>query len=210
MKKKFYRVPDMSNIGAQYTPSQKMQAVNKQYGNKNISDQQSTSRQIYHALPADGRTLFEFFKNVGSGTSLAGEIGFPFNNISENKLQVEESLVVRRLYFHVLVMAANVFTSITDFTTAGLPIFYGGDYSLQFDTAIVQKPNPLSSQHVKFSKNSNHTTNEWIWLDNNAVIIPKVQFQWNLTVPVYVATANARIRLVAEGFGSLLSPKGQF
>lgn len=183
-----------------------MIATNEQFGNRNIKNQQSTSRVIYDALPADGRTLFEFFKNVSAHPDI------PFANISENKLQVQESLTIRRLYFCVLIFNTDtgVFTNVTDLTTAGLLEIYGGDYETKFDTMTVAKPNPLSSQLPAFSKNSNHTENEWIWLDNDAVIIPDVQFQVNLHVPPYTPAANTFIRLVMEGFGSLFSPKSQF
>jgi len=173
---------DMTSMSSRISVPNKMIYVNRQYGNTNVGNQQSTSRVIYHALPLDGRTLFEFFRNVGSGTGLAGEVGLPFNNISENKLQVEESLVIRRIYFHLLLMqtGTSLLASVATITGAGLVMIYGGDYSLMFDTAMVQKPNPLSSQIPALNKNSNHTTNEWIWFDNDATIIPKVQFQYNL------------------------------
>jgi hypothetical protein len=196
----------MMNLRSRLNAPEKMIVVNDQFGNRNIKNQQSTSRVIYDSLPPDGRTIFEFFKSVSAHPDL------PFSNISENKLQVGESLTIRRLYFCVLTFdsSSGAFTGVTDLTTAGLPEFYGGDYSTKFDTMTVAKPNPLSSQLPAFSKNSNHSDNEWIWLDNDAVIIPNVQFQVNLEVPPYTPVANAQVRLVMEGFGSLLSPKGQF
>jgi hypothetical protein len=202
---------DTQGGGSPNSAANKMIGVNNRVGNTNITDQQSTSRVLYHALPLDGRTTFNFFKNVGGGAG-TGLIGLPWNNISENKLQVGESLTIRRLYFCVLLTDAmtGAFTGVTDLTTAGVPEIYGGDYETQFDTMKVSKPNPLSSQLPVFSKNSRHTTNEWIWLDNDAVIIQDVQFQVNLEVPAYTPAANAYIRLVMEGFGSLLSPKTQF
>jgi len=188
-------------------PVQKMVATNQNFGNRNITEQQSTSRQFYHALPLDGRLLFNFFEGV---STVAGNI--VLTNIPQNKLQVQESVVIRRLYFCVLLFdeMSGAFTGITDMTTAGVPEFYGGAYSIVFDTTTVQKPNPVASQLPSFSKNSNHTTNEWIWMDNNSTIIPDVEFFFPLQVPVYTPVENAYLRLTVEGIGTLFSPKSQF
>lgn len=201
----------MSGLRGRITAQEKMVLVNKKYGNNNIGDQQGTSRQIYHALPLDGRTLFEFFKDVAVGTGITGETNRPWNNISENKLQVEESLAWYRCRFEVLLVddETGVFTEVTDLGTAGLPEIYGGDYNIMFDTQVKQKDNPLSSQLPQFSKNANHTTNEWIEFDNDVILIPKIKFQVNLNTPPYTPVENARLRLVVEGFGSILSSMGQ-
>ncbi len=95
-------------------------------------------------------------------------------------------------------------------TTAGVPELYGGVYEFKYDTTTVQKPNPIASQLPTFSKNSNHTLNEWIWLDNNGTIPPDLEFTVPVRVPAYTPVTNAFLRLTIEGFGTLLSPKSQF
>lgn len=190
----------------------KMMMVNDAFGNPTIKDQQSTTRELYHALPLDGRQTFEFFKNVGAGTGLTGETGLPFNNISENKLQVGESLVVQRLRFEVINLDPDdgTVTSIVTITAAGLLMLYGGDWSFFFDTQEVSKPNPLTSQLPAFNRNAWFATNEWIELDNDSVQLTDIQFKYILQVPAYTPAANARLRCVVSGFGSLFAAKGQF
>jgi len=190
---------------------EKMMQVNADLGNP-VNNQQSTSRMLYHALPLDGRTLFKFFDNVGVVTGITGETGLPYNNIDENNLQVKESLVIRRIRWEVLTVNAmtGAFVSVTDITTAAITQLYGGDWSMFFDTQQVSKPNPISSQMPQFSKNARHTTNQWIWLDNDAVIPTGIRFTFPLQVPAYTAVANSRLRMVCEGFGSLYSAKTQF
>src|SRR5258706_1043557 len=187
-------------------PVEKIILTNENFGNINIKNQQSTSRVIYHSLPLDGNTNFNFFEGVAS---VSGNI--LLTNIPQNKLQVQESMVWRRLYFAVLIFdeMTNVFTDITDMTTAGVAEIYGGVYSFKFDTSTVQKNNPIASQLPTFSKNSIHTLHEWIWLDNNPTIVPDMEFTVPTIVPTYTPVTNAFLRLTIEGIGTLLSAKTQ-
>lgn len=187
------------------SPQGKAVAVNNQYGNTSIHNQQGTSRQLYDTLPLDARTEFKFFLDCNLRA-------FPFTNLQRNKLEVGETIVITRLYFCLITQDGSThnITNVVTFTTAGLQQFYASQWSLKFDTIDVTKPASLTSQLPSFNKNARHTTNEWILFDNEPVVITDLQFQVNLQTVTYVAVANTQMKCVLEGFGTILSPKGQF
>lgn len=192
-------------IGKTLTPQQKSVIVNQKLGNTSIKNQQGTSRVLYDSLPLDGRLNFNFFDSVQTRA-------FPLTNINQNKLQVGETFVLQRVYFCVVIVAAGT-TNVTNVQTlaaAALTGLYGGDFTVNFDTSTVLKPYPLSTQLSQFNFMARHTTNEWIKLDSELVIPTDIQFVCALRETSYTALANAFLRCVWQGFGTLLSPKTQF
>ncbi len=193
------------NAGNTLTPQQKGVAVNRQYGNKSIGNQQGTSRQLYDTLPLDATTNLEFFKTCQTRV-------FPRTNLSQGKLQVGETITVTRIYFTVINFSAStgIVTTGVTLTVAGLAQLYASQFAIQFDTVLVSKPVSLVSQNPSFNKNARHATNEWMLFDNEPVVITDIQFQVNLQTPVYTAVSNSELRCTMEGWGTIFSPKGQF
>lgn len=192
-------------IGRTLTPQQKAVLVNKKLGNSSTGQQQGTSRQIYDSLPLDGRLQFNFFDGLQTRN-------FPLTNINQNKLQIGETLTIQRMYFCVVIVAAGT-TNVTNVQTlaaAGLTGLYGGDFTVNFDTTTVIKPYPVSSQLSQFNYFAKHTTFESIKLDSDLVIPPDIQFLCQMRQTTYTALANAYLRCVWQGWGTLFSPKTQF
>jgi len=197
------RIKANGTFGKSLTPGQKIVAVNQNFGNPSIRNAQSTSRVMYDTLALDASTLLPFFAACASRT-------FPLTNMPQNKLQVQESFTVERIYFCALVTSATDTSNIIEALSVLNTHLYFGEWSLFFDTIQVIKPYPLSSQLPAFNHYGKHATNESNRLDTNQVIPPEILFQVNLRLPTYTAIANSNCRCVLEGFGTLFSPKGQF
>lgn len=197
---------NMSLYAPNPTVQRKAVGINSQFGNPGIANQQGTSRVLYDTLPLDGRQEFKFFESVQNRT-------FPFTNLTQNKLQVGETFALQRLHFSVVVFdeaTGLILEDITDLTTAGLPGLYASDFSIYFDTMQTVKPYSLVSMLPKFNHTSWHDANEWVCFDNNLILPTDVQFRCELDTPAYTPVTNAYLRCTWEGFGTILSPKGQF
>lgn len=205
-----------SMIGRKLTGAQKMSAINKLMGNKNISKQQGTSRVLYDTLPLIGGTLpvIVFFSTVSTRQ-------FPMANINQNKLQVGESLAVQRVFFSIVntltADATNATVTVVEpiSTLAGALIgLYAAQWSLKIDTTTVIKPVPLSSQIPAFNRLARHTAHENFVLDNPIIIPTDINFEVPLQLPTFttpvVANNTVQMRCSLEGIGTLLSPKTQF
>jgi hypothetical protein len=68
---------------------QKLKFVAQELGLSTLSQMQGSTRNVFDTLanPASANTSFEFFKNVG-------QRAFPNTNISDNRFQVNEALLV--------------------------------------------------------------------------------------------------------------------
>jgi hypothetical protein len=196
---------NMSLYGRRLSGQQKNVAVAINNGNWEVPEGQGTTRFLYDTLPLDGTGLLQFFKNCQART-------FPFTNMQDNKLQLQESMIVKRIYFAVQVMDEVDPTLIVDFQTAdaaGLPFIYGGDFTVNFDTVTVVKSTPLTSMNSLFNKDANFASNDVLTLDTNISLQKDLQFDISLKLPPYVAVADTFLRCVIEGEGTIYRPGSQ-
>ena len=87
--------------------NRKIVTVNNAQGAKNINQQQGTTRIIYDSLPlvngVNPKQTLRFFEGVNSRV-------FPFTNLTENKLQIGESIALQRFTFFLMV-SLSILTS---------------------------------------------------------------------------------------------------
>lgn len=182
----------------QITPQAKAIDVANNYGNQALARMQGTTRVIYHGLPLDGRTTYNFFEGVNG-------VQFPFTNIDQNKLNAGEYLSV--MYWQLAIIGISVAGAVTSI----LPAFSNlnmafGDLSLQVgERTIMKNTKVLTSQGI-FNKNARIDSYNVYHSENYPTIQPDLQFVFPLRLNVGTVLANTYLFLMVEGNGSLFAP----
>lgn len=210
-------------IGVRPTPQNKIVETSRKFGYPGMKNQQGSTIIFYDSLPLAGSTgtfIFEFFKNVRTRQ-------FPFTNLTENKLQVAEAVVIQRMYLSVITVVSDQVTASMELMEAGLDGFYRSDLSFWIDNNQVLKPINVQSFQPQFNYASNWgaisstiTTEDVVattqlgnavWHNEALPVIPPlIQFQANLQVTEYVAVANAYLVLTVEGAGGIMAPRNTY
>jgi hypothetical protein len=202
--------------------------VNREMGVKGIGSQQGSTRIIFDAIqlqanPTNGiLTLFENCKTRQ----------FPLTNLTENKLQVGESITMQRFSFYIIECTAAT-TTVLDIVPLSFFAEFNRLYGSWFDFSIAQdtviKRYPLSAMYSAFNKDSrwnsmyqlqpaagdlisDEISHDVSWMDNNIVIPPQIEFKCQITVPPIVLPAGFDFYLAMkiEGLGSLFAPKSTY
>lgn len=191
-----------------FTPQDKIVAVNNKFGNTNIKGQQGTTRVIFDSLPLDGSTELRFFENAGSRQ-------YPYTNIGAegNRLNVGETFVVQKVYFGVMT---------TDPDTGAFTNFYSlgaypgapwqfGEWSFLIANSQVIKQLPFQSC---FQANLNLTSvnqyDEAFSTFNDIVIPPLLEYVLPYRVNTYDKVADTRLVCFIEGTAGILAPQTTF
>lgn len=212
------------------TPNSKIVRTNNSIGAKGIQNMQGTTRAIYDSLKLTlglqtQPITLNFFQNVNTRQ-------FPYTNITENKLQVGESMALQRLSLSILTVdnVNNVVTSINPLAQGGLQALYRSDLNFFIAQDQVIKKQPLQSMYAPFNKDSQFYGNQYaaflggvisvgvpqdvLHFDNPIVIPPQIEFSMPITLPPYniAPTAGSDFYLMAtiEGLGSLFAPKSTY
>lgn len=217
------------------TANQKIVAVNNNMGFKGIQNQQGTTRIIYDAVKLSNQTtnnVLLFFNEVNKKS-------FPLTNLTENKLQVGESMAVQRYSFSILEVIAS-----TGEVEAVQPLsyfpelqgLYRSDFSFNIAQDQVIKKMPLHSMYAPFNRNSKFVgayqfgtqqtiagTNNFqslmvphdvMHLDNDIIIPPQIEFYGALQMPIFdLPVFQGRdfyLMCTLEGLGSLFAPKSTY
>jgi hypothetical protein len=212
--------------------NRKIVTTNEKLGIKGIQNQQGTTRIIYDSLPIDSSTQVQtlrFFENVNTRK-------FPLTNLTENKLQIGESIVLERFSFYILSI-----DKVTKQVRAVLPIdniqagtnaIYRSDMSIDLGQNRVVKSLPLDAMYAPFNKDAKFygqilinpgvpaltanlgMPNDVFYFDNPIVIPQQLEFVVELKIAPFAATFNdtSDFFLVCklEGLGSLFAPKVAF
>jgi hypothetical protein len=175
------------------------------FGNPGIKNQQLTTFEIYDYLPYAPGTTLNFFQNVSTRQ-------FPFTNIQENRLQVGESMVIKRIWFTVITVEAETgnIDTLQTFSQASLTMNYLAQFSWSNDNNRVMKDLSLTNQMAEFNRKGYNADNNVFHLETDITIQPLVRFTCPLTLPAGAAVANAFVGCHAGGVGTLLAPKGTF
>lgn len=212
-----------------YNAGRKIVSVTDSMGVKGINKMQGTTRIIYDSLlltTTTSNTTLRFFENVNTRK-------FPLTNISENKLQVAETIAMQRYSVAIMEIENNT-GIILNFNPLG---FYGStkglyrsDMSFTIAQDTVVKKVPLQSMYAPFNRNSNFFgitqftsggvlfTNEVpqdvFHFDNPIVIPPQIEFyaEWQLP-PVKITPPEGSSYyavMTLEGLGSLFAPKSTY
>ncbi len=184
----------------------KMIAAAHQMGFKNISKGQVTSRVIYDMLPLTvASNTFSFFTNCGART-------FPRTNLTQNRLEVNEVMVIAHVNFHIVTFSAagaNPVVSIEPLSTtfAGM---YRSDYSIELSNQQVIKPTPLDAQFANFNRYAKHTLHENSKMMSHLVIPPQTEFTVKLQTTNATTSTTKEIMVVLEGIGFINAPATKY
>lgn len=217
--------------GTSGSANAKIVSVNDKLGFRGISKQQGTSRAIYDTIKLDATTnnsTIRFFENVNTRQ-------FPFTNITENKLQVGESLAIQRFSLSIVNYDPSTKTVRSQNPIGffgNLAGLYRSDISVSIAQDQVIKKLPVHTMHAPFNKNSKfigisqvgqtvdptltsfELPHDVFHLDNNIIIPPQIEFFAELQLPpinvTNTATNEFYMCLTLEGLGSLYSPKSNY
>lgn len=211
----------------------KIVRVNNEMGAKNINKQQGTTRTVYDSLEyknTGAKQTFRFFENVNTRQ-------FPFTNITENKLQIGESIAIQRFSFQLLIMSVPEPGRVLQITPLDNIAFgsnglYRSDMSLQIAQDTVIKKQPLHSMYAPFNKDARFygsvlvnigtptednigLPQDVFHLDNPIILPPQIEFTVILessfvTLNISPADSKPYLMCTLEGLGSLYAPKSTY
>jgi hypothetical protein len=195
------------------TAQAKLINVANQFGNTGIKKQQGSSLIVYDSLQLteglNAERVLSFFKNVNTRQ-------FPFTNITENKLQVGEAMVLERMYFTVLtqLVATGEITNVQSLDQFATPALYKSDYEIKQVNNTVVKQSPLTSLKPEFNKEAKSTSYTVFHFDTDITLQPLLQFQLDLMTPAITiptsVTSNFFLMCALEGAGAIMNPKYNF
>lgn len=183
------------------TPQAKAINVAQSYGNDALARMQGTTRTIYHGLPLDGRTTYEFFNGVNG-------VQFPFTNINSNKLNAGEYLSV--MYWQLVIVgftAGSVSSILPAFSNLNIAF---GDLSLITGERTIGKSTKVLNSQGVFNKNSRIEGYNVYHNENFPTIQPDLEFIFPLRLTAGTVLANNYLFLIVEGNGSLFAPAHNF
>lgn len=211
------------------SPNQKIVEANRNQGVEGIQNMQGTTRIIYDAVKLATSAVsntYNLFENCKTRQ-------FPLTNLTENKLQVGESIAMQRFSCFIIECTAGT----TD-AQAVVPFAYFSLYQKLYASVMsfsiaqdqVIKKLPLSAMFAPFNKRSNfygyfqiqvaaadpvtafQLPQDVYAFDNNIVIPPQVEFIAQIQVPplTVVAGFDTYLCMQIEGLGSLYSPKSNY
>ena len=213
--------------------NRKIVSVNQKMGASNIGEQQGTTRIIYDSLLLGTTTTkqtFRFFENVNTRQ-------FPLTNLTENKLQIGESIALQRFSFAILTTDKNslVVKNILplDNIASGTNALYRSDMNVNIAQDQVVKKLPLHAMYAPFNKDAKFygqilvkpgvpalianlgLPNDVFYFDNAIVIPPQIEFIVELQMPAFVSnlqtdTQDTYLVCTLEGLGSLYAPKSNY
>ena len=182
-----------------------IQAAHDQ-GFRGLKNQQVTSRAIYDVLPLTAASgTLRFFLNCGSRT-------FPRTNLTQNRLEVNECMVINFISFHIVTFSAAGALPVVSIeplstTFAGM---YRSDYSVEISNSQVIKPTPVDSQFPNFNRYAKHTTHEAVKMLSNLVIMPQTEFTVVLQTTNTTTSTTKEIMCIMEGIGMINSPANRY
>lgn len=203
---------NIGNMNTQYNAfnppaAVKMVDVNRMTGSNMMSQNQGTTRNIYDTLPIDGRTVFRFFENAGARQ-------FPRTNLTEGRLPVAQSLAVQEIYLAVVTFDAMT-DALTDITSvpvagAGFEPISGGEFSLYFEQSEVITRFAASSLMPDFNGAGLNQLSCIYRFRTNLIIPELINFRLELRTSTLALVANTELRVVLQGHGAVMSPRGTF
>lgn len=207
----------------------KIVTVNAEQGNKGINKMQGTTRIIYDSVPLATtavNTTLRLFEGAKTRQ-------FPLTNLSENKLQVGESMAMERASFYITECTTGTTNALAVLPLAYFTNFsriYAGQMSFSIAQDQVIKKLPISSFFAPFNPNSKfygyyqiqplaadpvtafQFPQDVYHFNNNLIIPPGVEFYCDVTIPPITLPAGFDFYLTmkVEGLGSLYAPKSTY
>lgn len=201
-------------IQAPITPQQKMIAVNNKFGNKNIAQQQGSSRVLFDSIPLDGRTNFRFFEAANTRQ-------FPLTNIGSdgNKLSVGETFTIEKIYFQLVTFDSvnNTITNQTVGFTAGAiglinPLATGEIDIVIANSQVVKQLTSTFARGANFNPTAVNPDDVALGFSTDIVIPPLLEYLVTLKTTSYDLTGNTmtHVQCYLQGTAALLAPQTTF
>ena len=208
--------------------NRKIVSVTDKQGFKGISKQQGTYRAIYDSLKLSASSapvVYTFFQDVRTRK-------FPFTNLTENKLQVQEAISFQRMSLSILECTQNTSNVEAQVPLAYFPSYqrlWRGDMNFQIAQDVVLKNHPMHIEYAPFNHKSKFAsitdfidetdqklfeiTHDVMHLETPLIIPPQIEFQaqiqWS-NVAMESSTSDFYICMTLEGLGSLYAPKTNY
>ena len=189
------------------TPSQKLAYVNRKLGNRGIQNQQGSTRIVYDTLPIDGRTEFRFFEGCGSRN-------YPLTNLTQNKLEVAEAMVIQRASLAVLTITnpttnpvVTAIASVSATATVKPAIYGAGEFQFLIANNRTVKPMPLNSWSPEFNKSAYFSDYNNYKFMTEITLPPLLEFIASIRCTTLASQADKFLRLTIEGVGAIANVK---
>lgn len=213
----------MQNVpfAAQQEQVNKFLQANKVLGSQ-MDQQQGTTRIIYDtiAFPTGTNPSYDFFSEVSgrSGTTIQNQ---PVTNISDNRFEPGEGMVVKEIGFYNMdTSAAAVTPADMDNSIIGLGLinFYIGNNRVLKDLPLLagQACTAINNINTPTTNTTNFVNHRYLSfrLFTNIVIPPQIQFYCNVRLPFggggAADTGLAALRIYVKGYGKLFNPRNNY
>lgn len=186
-------------MGFNLTPQKKLVSVNQNLGNRAISMQQATSREIFDTVAyTTTSTNYDFFTDFSAKSVFE-------TNLNTNKLDSQESMVINE----IILTQERGAASITNFLTGHslLSIFVGNTQILKEHPMVFYASD--SFQWFPITKASGDGFTLSAPMLTSIVIPPQVSIKATLRAETSSAAnspADYGLKLVLKGYGTLFNP----
>lgn len=195
---------------ATVTPQSKIIGVNDRFGNPGLKKQQGSTIEIYDFEKLDfSKTVYEFFINAKNKQ-------FPFTNLTDGKLQPQESFAMERMYFAIVDIddATGSVLVVSPLTIGGYPTYFLSEVEFQIENQRVLKPLPLRSFTPEFNPDTDNNLCTVFEFDTQIVIPPLLNFKATVKFQpgFYTPEAGTSRYLVCTigGPGGIFAPKSNY
>jgi len=185
------------------TPGQKIAHVNNRLGNRGVQNQQGTTRIIYDTLPIDGRTEFRFFEGCGSRN-------YPLTNLTQNKLEVAEAMVIQRASLSILTIVNGAVTaveSVAAVAAAKAAVYGSGEFQFLIANNRTVKPMALIHWSPEFNKSAAFADYNNYKFMTEISVPPLLEFVAAIRTTTFAAISTKQLRLTIEGVGAITNVK---
>jgi hypothetical protein len=213
----------MQNIpfSAQQEQVNKFLQANRVLGAQ-MDQQQGTTRVIYDTVnvPTGTNVQFNYFDEV-SGKANTVINNQPVTNITDNRFEPGEGMVVKEIGFYNMDVQADPVTPVvldTSVIGLGLLNFYIGNNRVLKDLPLMagQQPTGINNLNPVTSSTVNNSNTRFlsIRLFTNIVIPPQIQFYATLRLPTgggaVAGQGLTTLRMYVKGYGKLFNPRNNY
>jgi hypothetical protein len=213
----------MQNVpfSAQQDQVNKFLQANRVLGSQ-MDSMQGTTRVIYDtvAFPTGTNPSYDFFSEV-SGKSATLIQNQPVTNITDNRFEPGEGMVVKEIGFYNMDTTAAVVTPADlDVSIIGLGLinFYIGNNRVLKDLPLLSGQVCTSINNINTPTTSTINNSNLRYLSfrlfNNIVIPPQIQFYASVRLPfgtgAVAGSGLAALRMYVKGYGKLFNPRNNY
>jgi hypothetical protein len=193
----------------------KLISASNNFGNRNIKKQQGSTIEIFDYIQLvppvpQPPLILSFFTDAKNKL-------FPFTNITDNRIDVGESMLIEYIYFSVALISTGGGIPIGSIETV-VPLGTGNtglglaQYSWFNDNNRVLKNKSLCSHYAEFNATASSERTNIKELETKITIQPLIPFRCELQIPLIPVLPLPRdvsifIGCHIKGSGSLFAPK---